>query len=524
MPAKKLRVVLIKPSKYEPAHRGGYVQRFRKGFMPNSTLPFIRSMTPDEFEGTPLEVFAIDEYVQTDLGYLELLKGADCPVLLALVGTQSHQFQRALDLALFARSRGVDHCIIGGPHPMTCDTTLLHGRGVSFALAEAELIWPSILHDALHGELRPVYGQGERWQRELDSPVLIPPSRSELRRHVVPMLGIYPARGCPYSCNFCSVIKIAGHKVRSQTIATTIESLRAAKQAGVRMIMFTSDNFNKYPEAKALLQTMIDEKVQLPFFVQCDTQITRDEALVELLGRAGCFQMFVGVESFDRAILRAAKKFQNKPETYGEIVRLCEAHGITSHFANIIGFPEQDAAMILEHLRVLRQMRPLFASFYILAPIPGTEQYDDFLREGLITENNLDRFDTLSGVWRHPRLSDSELEALWCRCYREFFALRDIGSKHLNPAWRRVSLFLHMMDIGASLFSRFSAWRRIHPMAGGIGQVRVDAVSNYIGLRRAFCGSDLLPLPASLSLSQADEAFNRQARIPLTMSSQYVEK
>ena len=56
-------------------------------------------------------------------------------------------------------------------------------------------------------------------------------------------------------------------------------------------------------------------------------------------------------------------------------------------------------------------------------------------------------------------------------------------------------------------------------MAGGIGQVSVDAVSDYLGLRRAFCGSDLLPLPASLSLSQADEAFNRQARIPLTMSS-----
>ena len=135
MPAKKLRVVLIKPSKYEPAHRGGYVQRFRKGFMPNSTLPFIRSMTPDEFDGIPLEVFAIDEYVQTDLGYLELLKGADCPVLLALVGTQSHQFQRALDLALFAKSRGVDHCIIGGPHPMTCDTTQCTGAG-------SALRWP----------------------------------------------------------------------------------------------------------------------------------------------------------------------------------------------------------------------------------------------------------------------------------------------------------------------------------------------------------------------------------------------
>jgi hypothetical protein len=43
--------------------------------------------------------------------------------------------------------------------------------------------------------------------------------------------------------------------------------------------------------------------------------------------------------------------------------RRCRAHGITSHFSNILGFPGD------------------------------TEQYDDFLREGLITEDDLGRFD-----------------------------------------------------------------------------------------------------------------------------------
>ena len=103
---------------------------------------------------------------------------------------------------------------MGGPHPMTCDTSMFHGRGISFALSEAETIWPSILKDALDGELRPVYGEGHRWQTEIKAPVLQPPSRANLRRYVVPMLGIYPARGCPFVCNFCSVIKIAGRTIR----------------------------------------------------------------------------------------------------------------------------------------------------------------------------------------------------------------------------------------------------------------------------------------------------------------------
>src|SRR5207244_8446628 len=159
---------------------------------------------------------------------------------------------------------GVQHCVIGGPHPMTCDTSMLQNRGVSFALAEAETIWLQILKDAIQGELQPVYGADQRWASELQAPVIIPPSKRDLRRYIVPMLGIYPARGCPFTCNFCSVIKIAGRAVRSQSIETTMESLRRAKAAGVRMVMFTSDNFNKYAEAKELLQQMIADGNRLP--------------------------------------------------------------------------------------------------------------------------------------------------------------------------------------------------------------------------------------------------------------------
>ena len=65
-----LRVVLIKPSKYA---RDGAVERFRRGFMPNSTLPHLASMTPAALRGRRIQLHAIDEYVETDLDYLRLL-------------------------------------------------------------------------------------------------------------------------------------------------------------------------------------------------------------------------------------------------------------------------------------------------------------------------------------------------------------------------------------------------------------------------------------------------------------------
>lgn len=498
-----LNVVIIKPSKYMA---DGFVERFRWGFMPNSTVPYIRSMTPSVVGGAPVEVHTIDEYVHTDLRYMSLLNPPrEGRTLLVLVGVQSHQFHRALDLAAFARRRGC-MAVIGGPHVMTCDTSMLHGNNISFAQAEAELVWSEILHDAAEGELKPAYGRDQRWQQEIEAPVIVPPSRKDLGRYVIPMLGLYPARGCPFLCNFCSVIKIAGRKIRSQSIDTTMASLRAAKAAGVRTIMFTSDNFNKYPEAEALLGGMIDEQLGLEIFVQCDTQIARQEHLVALLAKAGCFQMFIGVESFNRQVLLAAHKGQNRPETYRDIIRLCREYGISSHFSNIIGFPQDSEGEVYEHLQVLRELDPTWASFYILCPIPGTTQYDDFLDQGLITEKNLDRFDTTCLTWRHPCLTHERLSKLLFDCYRQFFSvghmLRNV-KKEMSLRGRGM-LQRSAANLAMSLFSRYCTWRRTHPMSGGLKRVRLDGVADFLSLRRETFGFELAPLPPSLQLPAAE--------------------
>ena len=494
MKTQRLRVIVLKPSKYAA---DGIVERFRRGFMPNSTVPYLASMTPKEIAGASIEVHSIDEYVQTDLRYLGLLQKSETSTLLALVGVQSHQFQRSLDLAAYALDHGVEHCVIGGPHPMTCDTSQFHGRGLSFALAEAEAIWLSILSDALAGGLRPVYGENQRWQSHLDAPVLVPPSRRDLGRYVFPMMGIYPARGCPFTCNFCSVIKIAGRQIRSQSIDVTLATLRAARTAGVQWIMFTSDNFNKYPDAPELLQAMIAEDLRLPFFVQCDTQIGKQEELIELLSRAGCFQMFLGVESFSRQTLLAARKAQNHPLVYGEIVQLCRKSGIATQFSNIIGFPEDTESSIHEHLRTLKDLEPDHASFYILTPIPGTDQYDDFLARGLITERNLDRFDGTFPTWRHPNLSADRLRDLLFECYRSFYS-----GTHL---WRslkrnRYSVF----EVMSHFFFRLQAFHRFHPMSGGVWRVPLDRAAAYVDVRRERFGIELAPLPDSLQTLQLD--------------------
>lgn len=58
LPVTSLRAVIVKPSKYD---EDGFVERFRRGFMPNTTVPYLASMTPPEVAGSRCEVHAVDE-------------------------------------------------------------------------------------------------------------------------------------------------------------------------------------------------------------------------------------------------------------------------------------------------------------------------------------------------------------------------------------------------------------------------------------------------------------------------------
>src|SRR5436190_10603123 len=506
-----LKVVLVKPSKYDES---GHVERFRLGYLPNSTLNHIRSMTPSAIDGIGIAIHCIDEYIHCDTEYLDLFHGSPRDLtLVALVGTQSHQFHRAADLAALARSNGC-MAVIGGPHPMTCDTTELQNRGISFALAEAETVWPTILRDAATGELQPVYGAEQRWASELDPAVLIPPGPSELKHYLSKMMGVYPVRGCPFTCTFCSVIKIAGRSLRSQPLGTTMATLRRAKAAGIKTIIFTSDNLNKYPEAPDLLRAMAEEKLELQFFCQCDAQIADQEELMSLMAKANCWQIFVGVESFNRQTLLKAQKGHNHPEKYAKIVEMCREYGVSSHLSNIIGFWDDVEESILDHVSMLSKIGPTIASFYTLCPIPGTEQYADFLSRGLITETNLDRFDTTTPTWRHPKLSYADLHRLFKTCYRKFYTLKHTMNnvRYLKPRPGTAASEYSFL-IKTSAFARYSAFRGVHPFSGGVGKVRRDHVSEYLDLRERTFGRRLFPLPLNLELSHADQKLNRKAKL-----------
>jgi hypothetical protein len=146
-------------------------------------------------------------------------------------------------------------------------------------------------------------------------------------------------------------------------------------------------------------------------------------------------------------------------------------------------------------------------------PIPGTEQYADFMREGLITERNLDRYDATHLLFRHQNFNSKELSALLFKCYRKFFNLGDSFRKATlsyrgNPhAARKI-----FNSAVSCIFYGANGVLRRHPMSGGVGIRTIDHVEDYLPFRRKYFGDilergDLMPLPGNLELSEADAAL-----------------
>lgn len=508
--AQRLRVVLLKPTRYGP---DGFVERYKRGFLPNGTLPVIRGLTPEELLGCSIEVHLIDEVVQTNLDYLRLLEPVEgARTLLALVGVQSPQIHRALDLAALAMEKGI-LTVMGGPYCMTCDTTELQGKGLGVALAEAELLWKDILTDAIReGALQPLYGRGMRWTPELPYVVQKPPSRQELKPYMVRSVNIYPARGCPYTCRFCSIIKIAGNKVRSPPMAAIMETIRAARAAGHTTFHISSDNFNKFPGSVELLQNLIDEKLGIHFSCQCDTELVDQEAYLELLSRAGCYYLFFGIEAFDRRTLKSVNKNHNAPERYAELARLCRRHDICSNFGTIVAFPHQTEEDVIEQLRALREVDPDLPNVFVLSPIPGTEQCDDFLDQGLLDPGyNMDLLDGSALYWKHPHLSTQQVHDLVRQGMREFLSWGRLLQRIPRLRWSRATYSWVL----SWFMTRIVVAVNDKPGAPLFFSVRLDHRDEYLALRRRAFGLEQVRIPRALRLSESDQQLNREAKLVL---------
>jgi radical SAM superfamily enzyme YgiQ (UPF0313 family) len=438
---KLIRVVLIKPSKYDDE---GYVIRHFRGVLPSNTLACLSSLTLDvakrKLLGADIELEAVlyDDTVQ-QIPVSRIIRSNRVPnrrTIIALAGVQSNQFPRAADLAKKFRAAGLQ-VLIGGFHvsgalalskTITPEIQELIDIGVSVVKGEVEETWGEILRDASEDRLKPVYDFLE-CKPDLYSKPLPMIQRKYLKKFIISNFGtIDCSRGCPYNCSFCTIINVQGRKMRVRSPEVLVQTLRENfHNHRIHFYFFTDDNFarnNSWRDIfRMLAQLREEEHIPIQFMIQVDTQSHKIPDFVSMAARAGCSQVFIGMESINPNNLKAVGKMQNNVQDYRDLIAAWHNATIATHVAYIFGFPFDTPKSIQEDVqRLQNELGVEQASFFMLTPIPGSQDHARMVQNGESMNPDLNNYDSFHETMSHPNFAPGELEASYRNAWKNFYS------------------------------------------------------------------------------------------------------
>ncbi|HNX68963.1 MAG TPA: radical SAM protein [Candidatus Omnitrophota bacterium] len=441
----RFQIYIIKPSKYDDE---GYIIRYWKGVLPSNTLACLYGLTEDVRErgvlGSQLKwnIELIDDSVQS-VPYREIFRKSRCKktkVLVVLAGVQTNQFVRASDLALKFRKAGID-VLIGGFHvsgvlstlpDLTPELVTLKNAGVTIVAGEAEGgHWENLLRDTLQDSLQPVYNFLNDLPDISCSP--FPRSHPKLRKHYsLQHFGTLDCgRGCPFGCSFCTVINVQGRRMRFRAADQILAKIRRDyRRAGITHYFFTDDNFCRNKNWEAIFDGLIEmrekEKMPILFMMQLDTQSHLVPNFVDKAARAGCAQVFIGMESLNQENLKAAKKTQNEIENFKHLVDSFQKAGIICHLAYIIGFPLDTVASVKKDVEQLMTLHAGQASFFMMTPLPGSVDYKNVREKRVLLDADLNNYDTFHETHRHPRMKPGEWQRAYEEAWKSFYNIENM--------------------------------------------------------------------------------------------------
>jgi radical SAM superfamily enzyme YgiQ (UPF0313 family) len=294
---------------------------------------------------------------------------------------------RACQIADKFRKRGIK-VVMGGYYPyMVGDFALNHADAI--CASEAEHLWGRILEDARDGTLKPVYEQSDK--TDMSQITHLPrPNRARWMRHV--SLTLQASRGCPFDCEFCSIVLMLGHTMRYKKPESIVAELEQIYKHDImgriarRPIFFIDDNiFGNPKQFKDICRAIIALNKKYPGFSasfgsQLTINATKDKEALSLMREAGFYNVFIGLESTNIDVLKSYKKFHNVAFDYDDAIGRMREYGLEVVASFIFGTDAETTECFDAAFNFFDRNNILFPYFNILTPIG--KQWKRYLMEG----------------------------------------------------------------------------------------------------------------------------------------------
>jgi anaerobic magnesium-protoporphyrin IX monomethyl ester cyclase len=236
---------------------------------------------------------------------------------------------------------------------------------------------------------------------------------------------VLSSRGCPMSCrHYCTYPLVQGVKFRPRSPENVIAEIGyLVKTFNMSIAIFRDPIFTLNIERIEYFCDLLIQK-HLNFSWMCETHprfLNRN--LIQKMARAGCNAIKIGVESGNDSVLNQSHRATTDFSYQEDVIRYCEENRIHILAFYILGYFTDTPETIRQTIDYAISLNTFGAQFTIATPYPGTPWYIELNNQNERSQLDPDfsRYNQYSLVFKHPHVSEKQINALKERAYQKYY-------------------------------------------------------------------------------------------------------
>ena len=228
------------------------------------------------------------------------------------------------------------------------------------------------------------------------------------------------ARGCPFTCSFCSQWKFwRDYRIRDpKKVVDEIEDL--VKNHGVGFFILADEEPTIH--RKKFIQfceELIERKLDVLWGINTRvTDILRDEKLLPMFRKAGLVHVSLGTEAAAQLQLDRFNK-ETTIEQNKKAIRLLRENGIVSEAQFIVGLENETAATLEETYQMARDWNPDMANWAMYTPWPFSDLFQELGDK--VEVFDFEKYNFVTPIMKPDAMERGELLDRVMHNYRRFF-------------------------------------------------------------------------------------------------------
>ncbi|HLD58100.1 MAG TPA: radical SAM protein, partial [archaeon] len=237
-------------------------------------------------------------------------------------------------------------------------------------------------------------------------------------------LSIMTSRGCPFACVYCYK-GMFGRTYRTMSPKNVLDEIGfLIEKYGIEELGIVDDNFTlNRKRVEEICSGIIERGYKInwncPNGVRVDTL---SPELLQLMKKAGCYQLSFGIESGNQEVLDKVGK-GIKLEQVKNAVKFAKQAGIETIGFFMIALPFDNEKTMLETIDFAKSLDLDLAQFTVTTPYPGTELYEIVKQKGKFLITDFSEFGSYSGTayYELGALNKELVERMYKKAYREVY-------------------------------------------------------------------------------------------------------